>query len=295
MNARRQAALQIACRWTGQTGHLERGDERGTRQRVLRVEELPGQGSSNAHLAADDDEDPATGDDLLPLAAAALSGQLPGAAAATRLVTRSHGTFGPSDDPVDTEQQRRDRGTCREPPRGAAQRSGDGCPPEPARRAAQGWSVHPVARFQLPDQLEVPLSGPGSHDGTGLVLGAFAQFPSGRGHGDGRGHKQRIRASQRDRGPAQLTKRPTRSTISDAKTGVGSVSEPPVRFGRAEPCCVRWETGEEPEADFAEFASAVTAGLVTRLASQVWWKRATPLQLENTDGDPLLLSRRQAS
>jgi hypothetical protein len=76
---------------------------------------------------------------------------------------------------------------------------------------------------------------------------------------------------------------------------VGSVSEPPVRFGRAEPCCVRCETGEEPEADFAEFASAVTAGLVTRLASQVWWKRATPLQLENTDGDPLLLSRRQAS
>jgi hypothetical protein len=123
MNARRQAALQIACRWTGQTGHPERGDERGTRQRVLRVEELPGQGSSNAHLAADDDEDPATGDDLLPLAAAALSGQLPGAAAATRLVTRSHGTFGPSDDPVDTEQQRRDHGTCREPPRGAAQRS----------------------------------------------------------------------------------------------------------------------------------------------------------------------------
>ena len=98
MNARRQAALQIACRWTGQTGHLERGDERGTRQRVLRVEELPGQGSSNAHLAADDDEDPATGDDFLPLAAAALGGQLPGAAAATRLVTRSHGTFGPSDD-----------------------------------------------------------------------------------------------------------------------------------------------------------------------------------------------------
>jgi len=158
-----------------------------------------------------------------------------------------------------------------------------------------GLVSSPVARFQLPDQLEVPLSGPGSHDGTGLVLGAFAQFPSGRGHGDGRGHKQRIRASQRDRGPAQLTKRATRSTISDAKTGVGSVSEPPVRFGRAEPCCVRWETGEEPEADVAEFASAVTAGLVTRLASQVWWKRATPLQLENTGGDPLLLSRRQAS
>ncbi|MGH3272548.1 MAG: hypothetical protein ACRDN1_26290 [Trebonia sp.] len=63
----------------------------------------------------------------------------------------------------------------------------------------------------------------------------------------------------------------------------------PVRFGRAEPYCVRWETGETPEEEFAEFASAVTAGLITRLAAQVWWKRATPLQPENTDGDPLLL------
>ena len=66
----------------------------------------------------------------------------------------------------------------------------------------------------------------------------------------------------------------------------GSLS---IRFGRAEPYCVRWETGETPEAEFAEFASSVTAGLITRLASQVWWKRATPLRLENTDGDPLLL------
>ena len=63
----------------------------------------------------------------------------------------------------------------------------------------------------------------------------------------------------------------------------------PVRFGRAEPYCVRWETGETPGAEFAEFASAVTAGLITRLASQVWWKRAMPLRLENTDGDPMLL------
>jgi hypothetical protein len=63
----------------------------------------------------------------------------------------------------------------------------------------------------------------------------------------------------------------------------------PVRFGRAEPYCARWETGEMPEAEFAEFASAVTAGLITRLASQVWWKRATPLRLQNTEGDPLLL------
>jgi hypothetical protein len=63
----------------------------------------------------------------------------------------------------------------------------------------------------------------------------------------------------------------------------------PVRFGQAEPYCVRWETGETPDPEFAEFASAVTAGLITRLASQVWWKRATPLRLQNTDGDPMLL------
>ena len=30
-------------------------------------------------------------------------------------------------------------------------------------------------------------------------------------------------------------------------------------------------------------------GLVTRLASRVWWKRAVPLRLTNTDGDPMLL------
>jgi hypothetical protein len=63
----------------------------------------------------------------------------------------------------------------------------------------------------------------------------------------------------------------------------------PVRFGQAEPYCVRWETGETPDAEFAEFAGEVTAGLITRLASQVWWKRATPLRLENTDHDPMLL------
>lgn len=63
----------------------------------------------------------------------------------------------------------------------------------------------------------------------------------------------------------------------------------PVRFGQAEPYCVRWETDETPEVEFTEFASAVTAGLITRLASQVWWKRATPLRLENTDHDPMLL------
>jgi hypothetical protein len=70
----------------------------------------------------------------------------------------------------------------------------------------------------------------------------------------------------------------------------GQLPEPePVRFGQAEPYCVRWDTGETPDAEFAEFAGAVTAGLITRLASQVWWKRAMPLRLENTDGDPMLL------
>jgi len=62
-----------------------------------------------------------------------------------------------------------------------------------------------------------------------------------------------------------------------------------VRFGRAEPYCVRWETGETPDADFAEFASAVMTGLVTRLVPRVWWKRSVPVQLTNTDGDPMLL------
>ena len=54
----------------GEAGNLERGDGRGTRQRVLRVEELPGQGPPNAHPAADDDEYSATGDDLVPVASA---------------------------------------------------------------------------------------------------------------------------------------------------------------------------------------------------------------------------------
>ena len=63
----------------------------------------------------------------------------------------------------------------------------------------------------------------------------------------------------------------------------------PIRFAQAEPYCVRWDTDEPQEAEFAQFASAVTAGLITRLASQVWWKRAVPLHLENSDGDLLLL------
>ena len=63
----------------------------------------------------------------------------------------------------------------------------------------------------------------------------------------------------------------------------------PVRFGQAEPYCVRWDADETPEPEFAQFASAVMTGLVTRLASRVWWKRAVPLRLTNTDGDPMLL------
>ncbi len=62
-----------------------------------------------------------------------------------------------------------------------------------------------------------------------------------------------------------------------------------LRFGRSEPYCVRWETGDTPEPEFAELASMVTSGLITRMASQVWWKRRAPVRLENTDGDPLLV------
>jgi len=63
-----------------------------------------------------------------------------------------------------------------------------------------------------------------------------------------------------------------------------------VRFGPAEPHCVRWDTGETPEPEFAQFASAVMAGLVTGPASRVWWERAAPLRLTHTDGDPMVLT-----
>jgi hypothetical protein len=62
-----------------------------------------------------------------------------------------------------------------------------------------------------------------------------------------------------------------------------------IRFGQAEPYCVRWETGEEPEPEFGENISPVIAGLTTVLASQVWWKRSAPVVLTNTDGDPMIL------
>jgi len=60
-----------------------------------------------------------------------------------------------------------------------------------------------------------------------------------------------------------------------------------IRFGQAEPYCVRWETGEEPE--FGENISPVIARLTTVLASLVWWKRSVPVALTNTDGEPMML------
>jgi hypothetical protein len=62
-----------------------------------------------------------------------------------------------------------------------------------------------------------------------------------------------------------------------------------IRFGQAEPYCVRWETGEEPEPEFGENTSPVIARLTTVLASRVWWKRSVPVALTNTDGDPMML------
>jgi hypothetical protein len=62
-----------------------------------------------------------------------------------------------------------------------------------------------------------------------------------------------------------------------------------IRFGQAEPYCVRWETGEDPEPEFGENISPVIARLTTVLASRVWWKRSVPVALTNTDGDPMVL------
>jgi hypothetical protein len=62
-----------------------------------------------------------------------------------------------------------------------------------------------------------------------------------------------------------------------------------VRFGQAEPYCVRWETGDEPEPRFGAFASPVIARLAARLTSWVWLKRAEQVLLENTDREPMVL------
>jgi hypothetical protein len=62
-----------------------------------------------------------------------------------------------------------------------------------------------------------------------------------------------------------------------------------VRFGQAEPYCVRWETGEEPKREFGDIVSPAVARLASRLAAWVWAKRADPVLLENTDGEPMVL------
>jgi hypothetical protein len=62
-----------------------------------------------------------------------------------------------------------------------------------------------------------------------------------------------------------------------------------VRFGLAEPYCVRWETDEEPEPGFGNFASPLVARLAPRLASWVWLRRAELVLLTNTDGEPMVL------
>jgi hypothetical protein len=62
-----------------------------------------------------------------------------------------------------------------------------------------------------------------------------------------------------------------------------------VRFGQADPYCVRWETGEEPEPEFGDFAGPVIARLAPRLASWVWLKRAERVLLQNTDDESMVL------
>ena len=62
-----------------------------------------------------------------------------------------------------------------------------------------------------------------------------------------------------------------------------------IRFGQAEPYCVRWDTGEEPDPEFGEDISPVIARLTTVLAAQVWWKRSAPVELTNTDGEPMVI------
>jgi hypothetical protein len=78
----------------------------------------------------------------------------------------------------------------------------------------------------------------------------------------------------------------------EALSGVPSDQLPEpggIRFGQAEPYCVRWETGEEPEPEFGENIGPVIARLTTELASQVWWKRSAPAVLTNTEGDSMIL------
>lgn len=62
-----------------------------------------------------------------------------------------------------------------------------------------------------------------------------------------------------------------------------------VRFGQADPFCVKWETGEEPEEGFGDFASPLVARLAPRLVSWVWLKRCEGIELRNTDQEPMVL------
>jgi hypothetical protein len=58
-----------------------------------------------------------------------------------------------------------------------------------------------------------------------------------------------------------------------------------VRFGQAEPYCVRWEAGEEAEPELGHFVSPAIARLAPQLAGWVWMKRAKGVVLTNTDGE----------
>ena len=78
----------------------------------------------------------------------------------------------------------------------------------------------------------------------------------------------------------------------EALSGVPSDQLPEpgeIRFGQAEPYCVRWETGEEPEPEFGESVGPVIARLATVLVSRVWWRRSVTVALTNTDGEPMVL------
>jgi hypothetical protein len=77
-------------------------------------------------------------------------------------------------------------------------------------------------------------------------------------------------------------------TITDEHGGYRPTLEH-IRFGQAQPYCVRWETGEEPEPEFGDFASPMIARLAARLASWVWLKRGEHVLLRNTDGEPMVL------
>ena len=178
--------------------------------------------------------------------------------------------------------------------------------PKALARQASAWEDHAhYGVWQLPD----PVAGPGVWC-TDLVTGArqYAQFPPQALDGAAPwtvwlGALVPVDGIWRSTGSGVRLSPVEGDAVAEyadeaAVLGIQLLSgvprdrlpEPePLRFGRAEPYCVRWEADEPLGAEFARFGSEVTAGLVTRLAAQVWWKRATPLQLENTDGEPLRL------